>query len=291
MRSMTGYGSAARDTADYRIEVTVQSVNHRYLDLALRVPEELRAQEAGLRERVARGITRGRCEVTVSISPVGDATTAFRVRADRVRALRNACEGLIRDRILAATFTLADLASVPGLLEAGQPLLWGEAESAALATALDAALAEMVAAREFEGERLARALLERERSLADLVTTMRARTAAIRAALPAELASRVADLAADVAVPPERLAQEALLLAERADIAEELDRLGSHLEQLEQLVASPDAVGKRLEFLGQELLREINTIASKSRDLALTRAALEGKLLAEQLREQFQNVE
>jgi uncharacterized protein (TIGR00255 family) len=288
---MTGYGSAARETADYRVEVAVQAVNHRYLDLALRVPEELRAQESRLRERVAQAITRGRCEVTVSLAPVGDVSTAFRVRADRVRALRNACEGLIRDRILAATFTLADLAAVPGLLEAGQPIVWGEAESAALASALDAALVEMVAAREFEGERLARALRERERSLAALVAAMRARAATIRAALPAELAARVAELAADVAIPPERLAQEALLLAERADISEELDRLGSHLEQLEQLVAAPDAVGKRLEFLGQELLREINTIASKSRDLELTRAALAGKLLAEQLREQFQNVE
>jgi len=295
VKSMTGFAQIAVEGDRRRIEVVVQGWNHRHLDLVVRLPEELRSLDAGIRERVAALVARGRCEVSVRTVTSGERRLLVRVAHDAVAALRTSARELEREGLLdSGAVDLGDLLRVPQLVGIEvEPEAWDEADGRLLDDALGRALEEFSATRGAEGARLS-AVLERLRGeLLSVTGRIGERRREIAGRLEGALRARLDELlpGGSQALPPERLAQEVVLLVERSDVQEELDRLHAHLEHLGEVFAAPGAIGKRLEFMTQEILRELNTLGAKSRDAGLTRLVVDAKVLCEQVREQIQNVE
>ncbi len=288
IRSMTGFAIASRRGEWGELVLELRAVNHRFLDLKLTLPDALRPLEAELRARLQAGLARGRIEATVRWQPPPGSGFVI----NRALALRLAGEAR---QLLAETGTEAASGGVdamrllawPGVVEAAVPE--PEALAPALAAASDAALAELVATREREGAALAAALEERLVRLAAGVEACTVQSQEAKNALPVRLAERIEAFGAEV--DPARVAQEAALLVVRQDTSEELERLSAHVEETRRLLAATEPVGRRLDFLMQELMREANTLASKAGNLALNRRALDFKVLIEEMREQVQNVE
>jgi len=292
MRSMTGFGQAAKETDRFRITVTVRGVNHRFLDLSLRLREEYRSLEPALRELVTRRQERGRVELAMEVEALG--AQAFEVEVDEnlVDSLHALSQNLAARGLISGQLVLADLLRIPELirLRARDPEWTGEDRQLWLevvATALD----ELVAARESEGKALGEILAQRRDELAELVARLSERRAALVGEMARSLKQRLRELLDGEVLDETRLAQEVVLLVERSDVAEELDRLRSHLDQFRSIMARSGCVGKRLDFLSQEIFRELNTVGAKCRDSEMIRSVLDAKVVCEQIREQVQNVE
>ncbi|HVS16725.1 MAG TPA: YicC/YloC family endoribonuclease, partial [Thermoanaerobaculia bacterium] len=258
---MTGFGRAERTAAGVRVAVELRSVNHRYLDLQLRLPEVARSSEPEIRRRLGVRLARGRVEVSVAVTPSAQPLRP-RARLD----LATARELLAQAAELGApgappALELRDLVNVPGMVSVEPPEVgWaGEAEEQLLA-AVDDALVELEEARRAEGARLAAALGQILTRLEAAVAGIERRRAPARADLLERHRRRVAELLGDIEIDEARLAQEAAVLAERSDVEEELQRLGGHLAQLREAMAAAGPVGKRLDFLAQEVHRELNTL-------------------------------
>lgn len=292
MRSMTGYGHAAGEGERYRLRVTLRSVNHRFLDVVLRLDERFRGSEPALREVLGSRLKRGRVEARVEVEGVGTAAARLEVDRELLAQLSRALEGLLEEELIERGLTAGDLVRHPQLLRISEAESeWDAEDEALLLEVAEEALAELVEARETEGAKLAAVLAERLSALGRAADELRDLAEHDREEALASLRVRVNSLLGDQAVDEARLAQEVVLLVERSDVREELDRLRAHVEHFRELMGSGGAVGKRLDFLSQEILRELNTVGAKCRSAAMTRAVLDGKVLCEQLREQVQNVE
>lgn len=284
---MTGYGRGVAERDGRRATVEVRAVNHRFLDLKLRgipVPPALEEQIAA---RVRASVERGAVTVSVHVAaPEGEASA--RIDPAAARRAYDLLADLAR-QLGTAGPELALVLAQPGVVVSAEPA--GDEPDPRALTALDAALAQLDGMRAAEGEALAAEL----RARLDELTALRASIAGLAAAVPAQLARRLAErvrrLLDDVELDPGRLAQEVALLADRADVTEELVRLASHLDQARALLAAPGAVGRRLDFLVQEIGRELNTIGSKSTSAEISSAIVEAKAVLEKVREQAQNVE
>ncbi|MEP6864777.1 MAG: YicC/YloC family endoribonuclease [Deltaproteobacteria bacterium] len=288
MRSMTGFGRGVAEHAGVRATVDLRSVNHRFLDLKLRA-QIAPSLEDQLATKIRGSVERGSISVAVNIVRP---PTASSVRIDEGAAQR-AHEAL---RSLATTLGVAppDLALVlaqPGVVATTDSAEEPEAADAAILGALDQALAQLQAMRAAEGRALERELLARLDELAKLRGAIEGQAAGVAEQLQQKLRERLARLIGDAAVDPARLAQEVALLAERADITEELVRLDSHLEQARTIAKGATASGRKLDFLVQEIGRELNTIGSKSQRTEISAAIVEAKSVLEKMREQVQNVE
>lgn len=284
---MTGYASSAREFPFGVLSVELRSVNHRYLDIQFRLPDDLRAVEPGLRELLAENIARGKVECRVSFAMVAGAHKTLKLNEEMLQQLE-ALGHKVRARIAGVgQLNAADVLRWPGVL-AAEPLPLEELQ-AACRELLAQVLREFNAARAREGDRLASLLRERadsmERVLGDLIPRMPQVVSTYRDKLAARLKEAIGG------GEEERIRQEVAVFATKIDVDEELTRLASHVAELRQALAGGGAVGKKLDFLMQELNREANTLASKSVDLAVTRAALELKIVIEQMREQLQNIE
>jgi uncharacterized protein (TIGR00255 family) len=287
IHSMTGYAALDRDLGAVRLALELKSVNGRFLDLNFRCAEELRFLEMPLRERLATAIGRGKVDCRLYLQPNAAATPQLAPNFALVEQLA-ALEADVRAVLSAATpLSVAEVLRWPGVLasEAISP----ERLQAECFSLLDAVLAEFLASRAREGARLAEVLRER-------ATRMRAEVAKVEPMVPVAIADYTERLAtklreAVAALDEERIRQEIGVFAAKIDVAEELARLVTHLSEVERVLAKGGAVGKRLDFLMQELNREANTLASKSVSAAVTAIALELKLLIEQMREQVQNLE
>jgi len=289
---MTGAGVAHASAEGWRCHVRLASVNHRFLDVVVKLPERLRGREPELRQLVAARLARGRVEIEVAIEPEGDRAVSLELDEAAVEALHLALGTLREKGWIAGELSAGDLLRLPSLLRFGSgDEGWGEGAEQLLRDTVTAAADALIAAREAEGERLREALEQRLEAFQALAERLATRREALRQELLAGLRRRLATLAAEIPVAEERLAQEAALLVERSDVSEELDRLRAHLERFGELLAATGPVGKQLDFLCQELQREVGTIGAKSRDLATTQDVLTAKLLCEQLREQIQNLE
>ena len=286
-RSMTGF--ARREArGDYGVLVwEVRSVNHRYLDMSLRMPEELRALESECRERIAAQVKRGKLDGQLRFETAAQGAASFEVDTARAQAVGKALAEVAKAIGAAASPDPMDVLRWPGVVQ--EPPLDVAAVGQAALKLLDQALADLLAARSREGERTATVLKERAADIARIVTELRKRQAGILDALRDKLRARVEEL--KVQVEPQRLEQELVMVAQRLDVAEELDRLGSHLKEFETSLKSGEAVGRRLDFLMQEFNREANTLGSKSQDAAVTQQVVDLKVLIEQMREQVQNLE
>jgi uncharacterized protein (TIGR00255 family) len=288
MRSMTGFGRGVAEHAGVRATVDLRSVNHRFLDLKLRA-QIAPSLEDQLATKIRGSVERGSISVAVNIVRPPAASS---VRIDEAAA-RRAHEAL---RSLATALGVAppDLALVlaqPGVVASTDSPDDPEVVDAAILGALDQALAQLQAMRAAEGKALEREVLARLDELGRIRTAVEGQAANVGEQLQQKLTDRLAKLLNDAAVDPARLAQEVALLAERADITEELVRLDSHLEQARTIARGAAASGRKLDFLVQEIGRELNTIGSKSQRTEITQAIVDAKSVLEKLREQVQNVE
>ena len=289
MKSMTGFGRAQAALPDgTQFSITLRSVNHRFLDLSLKMRDDLGALEAPLRKLVGATVARGHVDLSVRVTR----STGGVVSIDGAAAGRYAetWDALSRDRGLPRELTARDLLSLPGVVRVGEDEA-GEALGAAVLETATAALADFDASRRREGEALAAALAAiLDRLEAGIGKVSEAREG-LADRLLAQLRERVAKLADGVTLDEGRLAQEIALLADRADITEEVDRFRAHLVEARRLMKGEHASGKRLDVLAQELHREANTASQKARELPLTRVLLDLKSDVEALKEQIQNVE
>src|SRR6266702_35008 len=275
--SMTGYAQARAEQDGWAVRVSVKSVNHRFLDLKLRMPEGFDLYDLRLRQIVREKIHRGHVEVTVGVEP-GKAAPV-QVNKELVQSYLKAAEAL-RQETRAATETEEEQERLGRVLESG----------------LRDALAKLDDMRRAEGRHLVEELRDRLARIVGHVEQVRGLAATLRPAFARRLETRLKELLGGIGIDPGRLAQEAALLAERSDISEELDRLKSHLQQFTKLLDGAGELGKKLDFLLQEMHREANTMLSKtpgveSEALAITGVALEIKAEIEKLREQVQNIE
>ena len=296
VRSMTGFGRAELRGDTLVVTVEARSVNHRHLDVALRVPRALAALELDARRAIAARLERGRVDVSVQVAAVNEQASQ-RIVTDTALAR----EYVARARALAAE--VADLGVTGGvtlewLLHRPGVVRTEEAEPAdvvvpwaVLEQALGRALDELVARREAEGERLGQELRSLHAELAATVDIMAGRAPAAVARREQRLRERLQALLGAAGVDEGRIVTEAAIWADKADITEELARLRAHLTELALVLDKGGAIGRPLDFLLQELGREVNTVASKADDLELSQAALAGKGVLEKMREQVQNLE
>ena len=295
MRSMTGFGHGSAESERLRATVTLRGVNHRYLDLVLRVRDEYRDAEPPLRSLLASRLARGRVEAVAEIEPLGTAPVEVVVNEELAEALHRLHASLVERGQVHGGLTFADLLRLPEVvkLRPREAAEWTAADEAVVLGAAERALEQLVAARETEGEKLRAAFLPRLDGLADIAGRLGARRAEISDETFRNLRSRVEELLGDQpgAITEDRLAQEVAYLVDRSDVAEELDRLGSHLEHFRTIMEAGGSLGKRLDFLTQEIFRELNTLGSKCRDSEMIREVVDAKVLCEQIREQVQNVE
>lgn len=285
---MTAFASARTPVrASVWLLGEVRSVNHRHLEIALRLPEELRWLEPSLRGPLSARLVRGKVELSLRLAREPQAEPALELDEVLARRLGALVEQL-RRLIPALQVEAGSLLAWPGLIREAE--IPREEMLAAAQALLEALISGVEAEREREGQALAVAMLERLRTLVTRANEQRARLPALRAAQRARLQARLREL--EAAVDENRLAQELAMILARSDVAEELERIEVHAaEAMRLLEASEGAIGKRLDFLLQELGREANTLAAKAADLELGRFALEARVLIEQLREQVQNLE
>ena len=292
---MTGYGQGAAELSHLRVTIELRTVNNRFADLRFRLPQELAAEEGAIRRKIQRRVRRGRVELTVNLEQQGEAATRPTLNRSLLEELVAGAETLSGEFKIKGELDLSAVVGVPGLFRVETPeVVWGDGERNAVGQALDQALDALDGDRCREGTVLQRELVGRIDTMTRLLQKIRQRAAAVPSALRDRLEQRLAVLRRDGAeLDPARVAQEAVFLADRSDVTEEIVRLEGHLEQAHSLLAEPDdqPVGKRLEFLLQEINRETNTINSKPADLELTREALTLKAEAEKVREQIQNLE
>lgn len=286
IRSMTAFAARERAATGGTLACELRAVNHRFHELGVRLPEELRAIEPAVRERVAQKAPRGKLDLVLRFRPSPGARTELRVNEPlldqlaRLGTWANASfPGLRTDFI--------ELLRYPGVVEEeGIDQAGLQAEALAL---LDETLAEFVAAREREGAKLAALMHERLDAIERITRQVREWLPEIRAALRTRLENRLAEL--KLPLDPGRLEQEVVLNLQKMDVDEELDRLQTHVAEARRVLGLPEAVGRRLDFLMQEFNREANTICSKAIVTSTTLGAVELKVLIEQMREQIQNIE
>lgn len=285
IRSMTAFASGERATQWGTLGCELRSVNHRFLELGVRLPDDLRALEPALRERVASRVSRGKMDLTLRLrAPEGEG--ALQLNPTRLRELSELALDLDA-RFPRLRTELTELLQFPGVLQApaSDP---AELHAAALEL-LDEVLDEFVRAREREGAKLAAVINERIDGIAAIAADVRTLMPVIRAGQRTKLETRLADLAQPV--DSGRLEQELVLWLQKLDVDEELDRLDAHVSEARRVLTLKEAVGRRLDFLLQEFNREANTLGSKSVDARSSAAAVELKVLIDQVREQIQNIE
>ncbi|MCP1376266.1 YicC/YloC family endoribonuclease [Dyella lutea] len=285
IRSMTAYASAELAGPTGPLSCELRTVNHRYLEISPRLPEELRGFEPLLRERVAARLSRGKLDLTVRLRGEGR-NDALQLNEGMLARLTELAREL-QPRFPTMQVEFTELLRFPGLLDRAD--VDNDALQEALFAVLDRALDALAATREREGAKTADMLRERLDAIERVVADVRGWMPEIRAALRARLESRLAELKQPA--DPGRLEQELVLQITRADVDEELDRLTTHIAEARRVLGLAEPVGRRLDFLMQEFNREANTLGSKSVDSRSTNAAVELKVLIEQMREQVQNIE
>jgi uncharacterized protein (TIGR00255 family) len=285
--SMTGFAAVADDLPGAALAVELRSVNHRYLDLTLKLPDEFRGLESALRERVSAELKRGKVELRVALGRAQATTAALAVDEARVSELAKAAAVVQRLVPDATPLSVAEFLRWPGVI--AETTLPAEELAQRVFALVDRALAELAASRAREGAKLAALLEARCIDIEAQVGRVAPRIPAIHATYVEKLGTRLAEAGLDP--NQERLRQELALFATKIDVAEEVARLITHVAEVRRVLAAGGSAGKRLDFLAQELHREANTLGSKSVDAELSQAALELKVAIEQMREQVQNIE
>ncbi len=283
--SMTAFGreELARDWGTATWEV--RSVNHRYLEMNIRLPEDLRMLEPGVRERIARHVARGKVDCTLRFEPRQGDEESLHLNTELIDRLLGAAESLSTSAT--APFSPFDILRWPGVLE--KQVCDLDMVSRDLMELLDSTLGALVETRRREGAKLRQIVAERCNAAATVVSGVKSQLPAILNTLRDRYRQKALEL--QVELDRERLEQELLMLGQKMDVTEELDRMSAHLEEILRTMDQPRPVGRRLDFLMQEMNREANTLGSKAAGLDMSNASVELKVLIEQMREQIQNLE
>lgn len=289
--SMTGFGRGESNGQGYHFSVEIKSVNHRFLEIVVKMPRNLQIFEDSLRKAVQQRIQRGRVEVYVNLKETEERTRLVKVDKDLVVSYDNSLKELAQKLNTAYLTDIHRLAVLPDVFIIEEKEINFDDLRIIINKALSEALDSLTEMRSKEGGRLAEDLLGRLDKLQSIITEIADRSPVVVDDYRARLKERLAFILTDSTVDEVRLAMEVALFADRASIAEEIVRLKSHLEQFNKILLSGESVGRKLDFLVQELNREINTIGSKANDLIISQAVVEGKSELEKIREQVQNIE
>lgn len=287
IHSMTGFAVQKRDLGHVSLHLELRSVNSRYLDLFFRMGDDLRACEPAIRELLTARLGRGKVECRINLQNTSAGNTDLALNSALLTQLATAQESILAKLPSSARLTVGEILRWPGML-ADDGLDFEQLLPELTALARDA-IDDLVASRRREGEKLAAMITERIERMRALVIEVQPRVPAIVAEHQEKLAARLRDAAAGL--DEDRIRQEVALYAQRIDVAEELSRLNTHLDEVVRILKTGGASGKRLDFLMQELNREANTLGSKSAATDVSGVAMELKVLIEQMREQVQNVE
>lgn len=287
IHSMTAFAQRERWGDWGMLSWELRSLNHRYLEVSARLPEEFRGLEARVRDLVGEFIGRGKVECNLRYQRSPEATAEVSINRALAERLIQAGREIQAQLDNPAPISAMDVLRWPGVLEVAEPDM-GDAHDAALVL-LAEALAELKDTRSREGAKLREAIEQRLEAMAVLVAQVRNRLPVVLENLRERLRNRLADLKAEL--DPSRLEQEIAIMAQRMDVDEELVRLETHIQEARRVLGRSEPVGRRLDFLMQELNREANTLGSKSADAEVTKVSIELKVLIEQMREQVQNIE
>jgi len=291
MQSMTGYGRSEIRQAHLALTIEARSVNHRYLDVAIRSPRLYAPLEARMKQRVGAYVTRGHVDITLSQQESLETRRALALDHALAQQYYDALQRLQTSLQLPGTIDLPMIANLRDVFKVEEPSPDVDADWEYIAQGLDTALQALKQMRQQEGEALRRDFQQRLQVMAGHIAQIRQRVPQVVVEYRQRLEQRVKDLFAQFELDPTRVAQEAILFAERADITEELTRLEAHMQAFTRLFSASEAVGRKIEFLVQEMHREVNTIGSKSNDTAIAHSVIELKSELERMREQIQNIE
>ena len=287
IRSMTGFARREAVVTFGTLAWELRSVNHRYLEVALRLPEDLRAGESEIRQTIAASIRRGKVDATLYFRPSTPAMSDLEINQPLLDRLIECATGVKRRIGDDAQLNVVDLMRWPGVVREAErdarPL------AAAAQTLLQGTLEALSESRASEGARIGELLLTRAAAIESAADRLTARLPEVRSRIRAKLLDRLRQVAAEP--HQERLEQEIVFVLQRMDVDEELDRLRSHVAETRKVIDADEPAGRRLDFLMQEFNREANTLSSKSQDAETTRSAVDMKVLIEQMREQVQNIE
>jgi uncharacterized protein (TIGR00255 family) len=285
IRSMTAFASSERSIETGALSCELRAVNHRFLEIGVRMPDELRATEPAMRERIATRVSRGKLDLSLRLRPreSDDGLALNSAAVSRMSVLARD----LHEHFPALRVDMAELLKFPGILRAES--VDPEALQREALALLDTVLDDFVAARSREGAKLADVIQERANAIARHAADARSLMPTIRNGQRQKLEQRLADLPQPL--DPGRFEQELVLALQKLDVDEELDRLDSHIAELRRVLAQKEPVGRRLDFLLQEFNREANTFGSKSVDARTSALAVDLKVLIDQIREQSQNIE
>ncbi len=287
IKSMTAYGRA-EDSGEWgEASCEIRSVNHRYLEMSVRLPEELRPLEQTIRDRISKQLKRGKVDCNIRFEQRETFKDALPVNQELLSKIIETAEITNTKLKNAAAINPLELLRWPGVLDKDAPD--PEAISAPLLKLVDQTLIAVVETREREGEKTKKMILDRCLAAKEIVARVREQMPTILEGIREKLTLRVQEL--NTELNSERLEQELLLLTQKMDVAEEMDRLDAHIDEVQRVLEQSDAVGRRLDFLMQEMNRESNTLGSKSAHLDTTNSSVDLKVLIEQMREQIQNIE
>lgn len=291
IKSMTGYGRGEAVTAGKKFIFELKAVNHRYNEVVLRLPRSLSPLEDRIRRFIQARIARGRVDGFLGVEECGEKNATVKVDKALAAAYYNAMKELQETLGIGGEIQFQQLVALPGVVTVEEPADDVEEWWPSIQNAVEEAVDNLVRMRMVEGEQLARDLLSRSERLFYLNQSIRERSPFVVEEYRERLVARLNDYMRDGIITPDRLAAEATIFAERSSITEENVRLESHLQQLKSCLTAGESVGRKLDFLIQEMNREINTIASKANDLEISRAVVEAKSELEKIREQVQNIE
>ena len=291
VRSMTGFGRGAAQSDNYAIVIEMKAVNHRFLEISCRLPKQLLSLEDSLKKQLQQGISRGKLDVFVTLERGGIKNAAVKVDKELALAYYNALVEVASTCGLPQQIQLRDIASFNGVVALETAEDDEEEIAALLSAAAEEAVAQMLAMQEREGAALKEDLSSRLDLIEQRLQVIREAAPQVVAEQKARLEQRLAELLGAVPVDEARLANELAVFADRVDITEELTRLSSHIDQFRLTLAGSEPAGRKLNFIQQEMLRETNTIGSKSSALSINSIVIEVKSELEKIREQIQNIE
>lgn len=286
-RSMTAFARQEQVKDWGTLTLELRSVNHRYLDISLRVPEDFRSLEPKIREKISARLARGKVDVGLRFSRVETSSGEIIIDKELVEQISAASREIDHIVYNPEAVSSLDILRWPGVIQS--PELDSVELSSSLFELLDATLDDLLEGRAREGEKLAELIQQRCQSISEVIVNVKKRLPEIMQIWHEKLLKRIQD--ASVEVDENRLEQELAILAQKTDVDEELDRLVTHVAEVERVLKDQKPIGRRLDFLMQELNREANTLGSKSIDTETTKASVDLKVLIEQMREQIQNIE
>jgi uncharacterized protein (TIGR00255 family) len=295
IRSMTGFASISREEGGRKVSITAKSVNHRFLDVQVKAPSALGAIEGRVKSLVQQRLTRGRLELAISLDSADAASYTVALNEALLERVAAVVDQARERGLLEGKLTTSDVLRLPQMLDirhdTGAASALSEEAAALVENVLGDALAALVAMRTTEGEFLRRDLDGRVEMLSDLISDVESEARAAQVSLETRLRERIATLPSDLQGDPVALAQEIVRIAARSDIDEELVRFRGHVSHWRGLVEGPEPCGRKLDFLVQEMNREINTIGSKAEGTRVPELVVTAKAELERVREQVQNVE